>query len=214
MAQRDMGEGIAAAQRSLADDLTTVGGVTKAVSTTFAEFKAQMNQQITDMLAWAGNLKFLMDNNVSPAILEPLAALKGKAAPELQALRDEVVAHGAGAINDLGARLTTATGQVTDELTTWKQYWQQNGIVVPATITLDATALQAIAAGGAIGGALVAPKKFDLGGPVPGPIGVPQWAIVHGGETVFTPGQFSDLLAGMRGMRTAGTADVATSGTP
>jgi hypothetical protein len=158
-------------------------------------------------------MQFLMDHQVSAAILEPLAALGPKAGPELQALRDEVVHHGTGAINDLGANLTTATNQVNDQLTTWKTYWQQNGIVVPATITLDAAALQSIAAGGALGGALVAPKKFDLGGPVPGPVGLPQWAIVHGGETVFTPGQFSDLLAGMRSIRTAGTADIASSGT-
>jgi hypothetical protein len=205
-------KGIAAAQRSLADDLTTVGGVTKAVTTTFAEFKVQMDKQITDMLAWASNMQFLMDHQVSAAILEPLAALGPKAGPELQALRDEVVLHGTGAINDLGSRLTTATGQVTDQLSAWKTYWQQNGIVIPATVKFDDATLQAMATGGAIGGAHPIPH-LALGGPVPGPVGVPRWAVVHGGETVFTPGQFSDLLAGMRGMRTAGTADIASSGT-
>jgi hypothetical protein len=205
-------KGIAAAQRSLADDLTTVGGVTKAVATTFAEFKRQMDEQITGMLSWASNMQFLMDHQVSAAILEPLAALGPKAGPELQALRDEVVRHGTGAINDLGSRLTTATGQVTDQMTAWKTYWQQNGIVIPATVKFDDATLQAMATGGAIGGAHPIPH-LALGGPVPGPVGVPQWAIVHGGETVFTPGQFSDLLAGVRSMRTAGTADVASSGT-
>jgi len=205
-------KGIAAAQRSLADDLTTVGGVTKAVATTFAEFKRQMDEQITGMLSWASNMQFLMDHQVSAAILEPLAALGPKAGPELQALRDEVVRHGTGAINDLGSRLTTATGQVTDQMTAWKTYWQQNGIVIPATVKFDDATLQAMATGGAIGGAHPIPH-LALGGPVPGPVGVPQWAIVHGGETVFTPGQFSDLLAGVRSMRTAGTADIASSGT-
>jgi hypothetical protein len=208
-------KGIADAQRQLATDVSTVGTTSAKVATSFAEFKAQLIQNIADMNSWATNLQFLMDNKVSQAILQPLAQLGPKAGPMLQALRDEVVKHGTGAVNDLGAHLQTATDNMNQTLTDAQAFWTANPLDIQAklNLTLDSSSLSAIS--GAIGGAVGAPKikTFDLGGPVPGPIGLPQWAIVHGGETVFTPGQFSDLLSGVRSMRTAGTANVASSGT-
>jgi hypothetical protein len=206
-------KGIADAQRQLANDINTVGTTSAKVATSFAEFKAQMLQNIADTTSWAANLQFLMDNKVSGAILEPLSQLGAKAGPMLQQLRNEVVLHGTGAVNDLGAHLQTATDNMKQTLTDAQDYWTNNPLGIDAKIHLDSSELTII--GGALGGAnpIAAKRSFDLGGPVPGPIGLPQWAIVHGGETVFTPGQFSDLLAGMRGMRTAGTADIASSGT-
>lgn len=208
-------KGIADAQRQLANDINTVGTTSAKVATSFAEFKAQMLQNIADMTNWAANLQFLMDHGVSQAILEPLANMGVKAGPLLQQIRDEVVANGTGAVNDLGAHLQTATDNMKQTLTDAQTFWAANPLDIQAklNLTLDSSSLSAIS--GAIGGAVGAPKikTFDLGGPVPGPVGLPQWAIVHGGETVFTPGQFSDLLAGMRGVRTAGTADIASSGT-
>lgn len=211
-------KGIADAQRQLNNDLNTVGATTAKVATSFAEFKAQLIKNITDMTNWAANLQFLMDHNVSSAILDPLAQMGVKAGPLLQQLRDEVTQHGAGAVNDLGASLTTATQNVQatleDEANQANQYWAAHPIEVNARLKvgLDESSLAAV--GGALGGALgvgAKPKTFDLGGPVPGPVGVPQWAIVHGGETVFTPAQFSDLLAGLRQGGTG--SSVTTSGT-
>ena len=206
-------KGIAAAQRALADDLTTVDSVTHKVAISFADFKAQMIQQITDMTAWADNFKFLMEHKVSPAILEPLATLGPKAGPLLQVLRDEVVMHGTGTVNDLGANLTTAANQLDDVLQTFKHHYAEPiSIEAKMSLTLDQSSLVAVSA--AIGGAFPTPvsiKHFQMGGPVPGPIGSPQWAIVHGGETVFTPDQFNDLLAGIRSGGTA--SSVVAAGT-
>jgi hypothetical protein len=49
---------------------------------------------------------------------------------------------------------------------------------------------------------------FGEGGVVPGPIGAPQNAIVHGGETILPPGGLYSLiqaLGGGRGSDTRGT---------
>lgn len=209
-------KGIADAQRQLNNDLNTVGTTTAKVATTFAEFKTQMLQNITDMTNWATNLQFLMDHNVSSAILDPLAQMGPKSGPLLQQLRNEVTQHGTGAVNDLGASLTTATQNVQatleDEANQAAQYWAAHPIEVNARLKVGLDEASLAAVGGAIGGALGAgakPKGFDLGGPVPGPVGVPQWAIVHGGETVFTPAQFSDLLAGLRRGGTASSVTAA-----
>jgi hypothetical protein len=215
-------KGIAEAQRQLQKDTESAGGALSGLASTtaisFAQIKAQLTQQIADMTSWASNLQFLVEHGVTDSVLGPLAEMGPKAGPALQAIRDEVVAHGVGAINDLGAGITAAEARVSAALQAEhdgiQAYYLQNPIVVAADLRFSKeqiAAMQAFSgtstqrAGGA--------QTFDLGGPVPGPIGLPQWAIVHGGETVFTPGQFSDLLAGMRGMRTAGTADIASSGT-
>ncbi|MGP0583707.1 hypothetical protein [Paenibacillus timonensis] len=36
--------------------------------------------------------------------------------------------------------------------------------------------------------------SFDVGGVVPGPIGAPMEAIIHGGEVIFNPGQFENMF--------------------
>lgn len=36
--------------------------------------------------------------------------------------------------------------------------------------------------------------SFDVGGVVPGPIGAPMQAIIHGGEVIFNPGQFENMF--------------------
>lgn len=36
--------------------------------------------------------------------------------------------------------------------------------------------------------------SFDVGGVVPGPIGAPMQAIIHGGELIFNPGQFENMF--------------------
>lgn len=36
--------------------------------------------------------------------------------------------------------------------------------------------------------------SFDVGGVVPGPIGAPMQAIIHGGEAIFNPGQFENMF--------------------
>lgn len=36
--------------------------------------------------------------------------------------------------------------------------------------------------------------SFDVGGVVPGPIGAPMRAIIHGGEVIFNPGQFENMF--------------------
>lgn len=183
-------KGIADAQRQLNQDLQTVGATTDKVAVTFSVFKAQMLQNITDMTNWAANLQFLMDHNVSSAILDPLAQMGPKAGPLLQQLRNEVTTHGAGAVNDLGAKLTTATQNVQstleDEANRAGQYWAQHPLEVNARlkVSLDQQSLTAV--GGAIGGALGAPtpKGFAAGGTVPGPYGSPQLILAHGGEEI------------------------------
>ena len=50
--------------------------------------------------------------------------------------------------------------------------------------------------GGAGGGTVPITGFYNAGGIVPGPVGRPQGAIVHGGEAVFTPDQLSALRGG------------------
>ena len=50
--------------------------------------------------------------------------------------------------------------------------------------------------GGAGGGAVPITGFYNTGGIVPGPVGRPQGAIVHGGEAVFTPDQLAALRGG------------------
>lgn len=184
-------KGIADAQRQLNQDLQTVGTTTDKVAVTFATFKAQIIQNVTDMNNWATNLQYLMDHNVSAAILDPLAALGPKAGPLLQQIRDEVSAHGVTTINQLGDNLQTATEKIQqtlqDEKAKADAYWAANPLQVSAQLklTLDQASLTNV--GGAIGGALGSGAKvkgFASGGTVPGPIGSPQFILAHGGEEI------------------------------
>lgn len=192
-------KGIADAQRQLNADLQTVGATTQKVAVSFAEFKAQLIKNIADMNSWADNLQFLMDNKVSQAILEPLAQLGPKAGPLLQQIRDEVVKHGTGAVNELGSQLQTATDKMNSTLTDTETYWALHPLDVKANLYLGLDNSSLAAVGGAIGGAIAGTAKikgFQHGGDVPGPLGSPQLILAHGGEHVTPAGSSTDHSGG------------------
>jgi hypothetical protein len=189
-----MVKAISDAERTLAKDTQSAGGALSGLASTtaisFAEIKQQLTQQIADMTNWAANLKFLVEHGVTDSVLGPLAEMGPKAGPALQAIRDEVVAHGVGAINDLGAGITAAEQKVNDALATEhagiQTFFLQNPIVVAADLRFSKdqiAAMQAFAgqsvqrAGGA--------QAFAEGGIVKGPYGSPQLIIAHAGEEVI-----------------------------
>jgi len=192
-----MVKAISDAERTLAKDTQSAGGALSGLASTtaisFSEIKAQLTQQIADMTNWAANLKFLVEHGVTDSVLGPLAEMGPKAGPALQALRDEVVAHGAGAINDLGAGIAAAEQKVNDALATEhagiQAFYTQNPIVVAADLRFSKeqiAAMQAFAgqsvqrAGGA--------QTFQEGGFVRGPYGSPQLIVAHAGEEVIPIG--------------------------
>lgn len=186
-------KGIADAQRTLAKDTQATGGALSGLASTtaisFAQIKEQLLKQITDTMNWASNLKFLVEHGVSEAILKPLADMKEKAGPALQAIRDEVVAHGVGTINDLGTGITNAENAVNAALAAEHDGIQSFYLAHPLVVAADLRFSKAqIAAFEAFSGTSIQRagglQAFDSGGIVQGPYGSPQVILAHAGEEV------------------------------
>lgn len=126
----------------------------------FAKFKAELEKQIADMTAWAANLKILMDRNVSPAILEPLATMGPKAGPILAALVQEVEKHGTAAVNELGAKMQSATSAFDHTLRDWKTRVESQKLTLTGEVKVDRIAWPA--GQRRMGG----PQEFQHGGPI------------------------------------------------
>jgi hypothetical protein len=188
-----MVKAISDAERTLAKDTQSAGGALSGLASTtaisFAQIKAQLTQQIADMTSWAANLKFLVEHGVTESILGPLAEMGPKAGPALQALRDEVVTHGTGAINDLGAGITAAEQRVNAAIQAEhdgiQAFYLQNPLIVAADLRFSKAQIAAFEAfsGTSIqrAGGL---QAFDSGGIVQGPYGSPQVILAHAGEHV------------------------------
>lgn len=123
---------------------------------------------------------------------------------EIEAMRQAGSAGGAAMAEEFGSKFETildawdALNQssqkgVGESLAAWRPYWDEqdrrakvlkgfidDAAAAAARIDLPANRRQA---GARYGG------NYDIGGVVPGPVGIPQLAVVHGGEEILTPSQ-------------------------
>lgn len=135
------------------------------------------------------------------ALDERQAAIESGSQEAIQALAEELVRAGELTEEELG-KLTTAAGRIGKEVGTAFAY----GIRKGTQDVSEAEGFLGLFGGGGDGAAATGGSRgstnrsmmqrdipgFALGGVVPGPIGAPTLAVVHGGETITPPGQAGD----------------------
>lgn len=197
-----MDKGIASAVTSSLNSILSLSKDGAEVSE--ADMEKSFTASVENAKKWAVDMQTLISEGINQGIVKQFGDAGPKSEPELQAFLKMVEVHGKEWVNSQRQSADDVVAAVTgavDQSTAAAAKASLPPIVLPFTASFSDQFYQAIALSNSLyaaqgGSGLNAFGDyfpgFATGGTVPGPIGAPMLAVVHGGEYVDSTGMGGD----------------------